>query len=114
MDNRKLIDPFSLKIKSCRYERIMKQKSSLAGKKYISHLANSKGYCEANTMYVEISPGVFGKVSTKTSYVKRIPKGSKSSYLKKVCNKKVRKYEGILSGKNNDYRKVYDYAYNFI
>jgi hypothetical protein len=48
-----------------------------------------------------------GKYDT---HLRRYYRGSRSKYLKKLSNKKVRKSKG-LSGKSNIYRKVFDYWY---
>ena len=49
-------------------------------------------------------------VNNRDNYLYRCYRGSRSKYLKKLSNKKVRKSKG-LSGKSNIYRKVFDYWY---
>lgn len=56
----------------------------------------------------EISPE---SVWDRDNWLKRGYRGSRSAHLKKVSNKKVRRYKGELSKKGTDYRKVYDYWY---
>lgn len=52
--------------------------------------------------------GGWWTVGNLNTHLYRCYRGSRSKYLKKLSNKKVRKSKG-LSGKNNRYRKVFDY-----
>ena len=50
----------------------------------------------------------------KNCYYKRIYRGSRSSYLKKVSNKTIRRNKDIEIKSGNFYRKLFDYWYELI
>lgn len=42
-------------------------------------------------------------------YPKRYYRGKRSSYLKKMSNRKIRRYKGDFSPKGNGFHKVFDF-----
>lgn len=51
-------------------------------------------------------------VSTNPDYCRRLYRSQHSSYLKKIANRKVRRCKDDIF-KGNDYRKVYDFWYEY-
>jgi len=47
------------------------------------------------------------------SYYKRLYRGQRSKYLKKISHKKVRKYKGELSQKGNSSNKLFDFWWEY-
>lgn len=84
-----------------RRKKKSKRERDLCYKRHIKRLASS--ICVSRP----------ASVSTRNpEYYKRLYRSQHSSYLKKVANRKVRRYkDAIFNG--NDYRKVYDFWYKY-
>lgn len=52
--------------------------------------------------------GVYKKERDGKEYYKRYYRGKRSKYLKRLSNKAVRKYKGVISGKGG-YKRLFDY-----
>lgn len=63
---------------------------------------------EINRRRFYLPSGVLKKEKDDEEYYIRFYRGKRSKYLKKLSNKKVRKYDGEISGKGG-YKKLFDY-----
>ena len=63
---------------------------------------------EINRRRFYLPSGVYKEERDGKEYYKRYYRGKRSKYLKKLSNKKVRRYNGEISGKGG-YKKLFDY-----
>ena len=75
---------------------------------YIKYLSDIKNGCYLSPAYYYTGHPRDSR-DDKNCYYKRIYKGSRSSYLKKVSNKIVRRNKHIEIKSGNSYRKLFDY-----
>lgn len=88
-----------------------KRERYLKYQKHLKHLAeNTSGYPTPAYYVDEIWVRKYGYIENPKPYYKRIYRGQRSKYIKKLSNKKIRRYKGELS---NGYmcHKLYDFWY---
>ena len=104
---------------SCDYEYISqnKKKSQHNNKKKLSKRDRRNKYKNHlkflnNNLNHYLSPSIVLDKND-VSYYKRLYRGQRSKYLKKISHKKVRKYKGELSQKGNSSNKLFDFWWEY-
>lgn len=90
-------------------KRRNKRERYVRHQKHLKHLAeNTSGYPSPAYHVDEIWIREYGYIENPKPYYKRIYRGQRSKYIKKLSNRKIRRYKGELS-KGYMCHKLYDF-----
>lgn len=100
-------------------KRVSKAKKTIRRKREIKYKQHLKRLAEINTGYPapvyykdEIWERGKGIVKNPKPYYKRVYRGQRSKFFKKLSNKRVRRYKEAINNGNN-YRKIYDFWWEY-
>ena len=92
-------------------KRKNKRERDLKYKNHLKYLAKNTSGHPSSAMYMdEIWVKGYGYVENPKPYYKRLYRGNRSKYLKRLSNKKIRRYKGELRNGRYCY-KVFDFWY---
>lgn len=90
-------------------KRRNKRERYLKHQKHLKHLAEDTSGYPTPAYYVdEIRVRKYGYIANPRPYYKRLYRGQRSKYIKKLSNRKIRRYKGELS-KGYMCHKLYDF-----
>lgn len=90
-------------------KRRNKRERYIRHQKHLKHLAEDTSGCPTPAYYVdEIWIRGYGYVENQKPYYKRIYRGQRSKYIKKLSNRKIRRYQDDLA-KGYMCHKLYDF-----
>lgn len=96
-----------------RKKRLSKRERDIKYKNHIKQLSKLQWYPSPCIYMDEIWIRGIGYVENPKPYYKRLYRGKRSKYLKKLSHKKVRRYTGDLPRKGNQSNKLFDFWWTY-